>query len=377
MATPGVVLSDREGMDMLGKAAIFNTPRGRFEIRDVALPPIEPDGLLVQISRANICGSDLHIWRGDTPLRHGDHIIGHEMVGRVAELGSNIQTDSQGQPLAVDDRVTYLYFYFCGRCYACLEGYRSACVNMMRHPYQMGEVMISMGAYAEYYYLRPGHYVFKVPDELSDEMAAPVNCALAQVTYGLQRIGLRLGQSIVIQGAGGLGLYATAVARDMGAAKIIVIDRFEPRLQMAAAFGADHLINLGTYDTEEARVQRVRELTKGWGVDICVEVVGSPSVIPEGIRMLKNGGQYLIMGSINPKQTVPLEAGRIVFGRITLVALATYEPWVIPQALDFMRRNLTRYPFQKLISHSFPLTEINEAFQQADAGAVIRASIVP
>lgn len=346
-------------------------------IRDVALPAVEPDGILVRVTRANICGSDLHIWRGDTPLRPGDHIIGHEMVGRVAELGRQVRTDSQGQPLAVGDRVTYLYFYFCGRCYACLEGYRSACINMMRTPYQMGGVMISMGAYAEYYYLRPGHYVFKVPDDLSDEMVAPANCALAQVTYGLQRVGLRLGQSIVIQGAGGLGLYATAVARDMGAATVIVIDRLAARLQLAAAFGADHLIDLETFDTEEKRVRRVRELTHGWGADVCVEVVGSPAVIPEGIRMLKNGGRYLIMGSINPKQTAPLEAGRLVFGRLTLVALATYEPWVLPQALDFLRRNRQRYPFDKLISHTFPLTAINEAFQRADAGEVIRASIVP
>jgi len=362
---------------MIGKAALFTTPRGRMEIRDVRMPPVEPDGILVRVTMANICGSDLHIWRGDTPLRPGNHIIGHEMVGRVAELGQNIRTDSQGQPLAVGDRVTYLYFYFCGRCYACLEGYRSACVNMMRTPYQMDDVMISMGAYAEYYYLRPGHYVFKVPDELPDAMVSPVNCALSQVTYGLQRIGLRIGQSIVIQGAGGLGIYAASVARDMGASRVIVIDKFEPRLQMAAQFGADHLINLNTFDTEEKRVRHVRELTNGWGADVCVEVVGSPAVIPEGIRMLKNGGHYLIMGSINPRQTAPLEAGRIVFGRITLVALATYEPWVIPQALDFMRRNQTRYPFDKLISHTFPLPEINEAFQQADAGAVIRAAIVP
>ena len=362
---------------MIGKAALFTTPRGRMEIRDVRMPPVEPDGILVRVTMANICGSDLHIWRGDTPLRPGNHIIGHEMVGRVAELGQNIRTDSQGQPLAVGDRVTYLYFYFCGRCYACLEGYRSACVNMMRTPYQMDDVMISMGAYAEYYYLRPGHHVFKVPDELPDAMVSPVNCALSQVTYGLQRIGLRIGQSIVIQGAGGLGIYAAAVARDMGASRVIVIDKFEPRLQMAAQFGADHLINLNTFDTEEKRVRHVRELTNGWGADVCVEVVGSPAVIPEGIRMLKNGGHYLIMGSINPRQTAPLEAGRIVFGRITLVALATYEPWVIPQALDFMRRNQTRYPFDKLISHTFPLPEINEAFQQADAGAVIRAAIVP
>jgi threonine dehydrogenase-like Zn-dependent dehydrogenase len=234
-----------------------------------------------------------------------------------------------------------------------------------------------MGAYAEYYYLRPGHYVFKVPDDLSDEMVAPVNCALAQVTYGLQRAELHIGQSIVIQGAGGLGIYAAAVARDMGASTIIVIDRYASRLQMAAAFGADHLINLDTDDTEEKRVRRVRELTNGWGADVCVEVVGSPAVIPEGVRMLKNGGHYLIMGSINPKQTVPLEVGRIVFGRITMVALATYEPWVLPQALDFMRRNRQRYPFDKLISHTYPLTAINEAFQQAEAGAVIRASVIP
>ena len=151
---------------MLGKAAIFNTPRGRMEIRHVTFPPVEPGGILVRIARANICGSDLHIWRGDTPLRPGGHIIGHEMVGRVAEVGRDIQTDSQGQPLAPGDRVTFLYFYFCGRCYACLEGYRSACVNMMRHPYRMNDVMISMGAYADYYYLRPGHYVFKVPEDL-------------------------------------------------------------------------------------------------------------------------------------------------------------------------------------------------------------------
>src|SRR5262245_39813223 len=84
---------DWEGSHMRGKAAIFNAPKGRMEIRDVSLPPVEPDGILVRITRANVCGSDLHIWRGDTPLRAGNHIIGHEMVGQVAELGRNIRSD--------------------------------------------------------------------------------------------------------------------------------------------------------------------------------------------------------------------------------------------------------------------------------------------
>jgi D-arabinose 1-dehydrogenase-like Zn-dependent alcohol dehydrogenase len=94
---------------MHGKAAIFHTPRGRADICNVALPAAEPSSILVRIARASICGSDLHIWRGNTPLCPGNHIISHEMVGRVAELGGNIETDSQGQPLAVGDRVTFAY----------------------------------------------------------------------------------------------------------------------------------------------------------------------------------------------------------------------------------------------------------------------------
>src|SRR5439155_13067199 len=105
------------------------------------------------------------------------------------------------------------------------------------------------GPYAEYYYLRPNHFVFKVPDDLSDALVAPANCALSEVIYGWQQAGLRFGDTVAIQGAGGLGLNAAAVAKDMGAGRVIVIDRLAARLELARRFGADEVIDANALAT--------------------------------------------------------------------------------------------------------------------------------
>jgi D-arabinose 1-dehydrogenase-like Zn-dependent alcohol dehydrogenase len=120
------------------------------------------------------------------------------------------------------------------------------------------------GAYAEYYYLIPGQTVFKVPDDVSDEIAAPANCALSEVIYGLQKVELSFGETIAIQGAGGLGIYATAVAKEMGAAKVIVIDGIDERLKLAKDFGADEIIDMRELKEPYERVMMVKELTGGW-----------------------------------------------------------------------------------------------------------------
>src|SRR5207245_7632725 len=119
----------------------------------------------------------------------------------------------------------------------------------------------------DYYDLRPGAAVFRMPDEISDDIATPANCALAQVLYGLTRAGLRQGDTAVIQGAGGLGLNAIAVARDMGADRVIVLDRVAARLELARDFGADHTLSLVDVTTPERRIQAVMDLTGGFGAD--------------------------------------------------------------------------------------------------------------
>src|SRR5262249_39607385 len=218
----------------------------------------------------------------------------------------------------------------------------------------------------DYYYLRPNHYVFKLPDDITDDMATPVNCALSQVLYGLHRAGLRFGQTVVIQGAGGLGLNAVAVARDMGADKIIVFDQVPERLELAHAFGADHPLSLANLPTPEQRIEAVQELTGGFGADVVADFVGYPQVIPEGLRMLRSGGCYLEVGNIAPGNTFSYDATALVRGNTRLVATSNYSPWAIPQALAFMRRNLKRFPFERLVSHTFPLERISEAFHQAE-----------
>ncbi|MFZ1058699.1 MAG: alcohol dehydrogenase catalytic domain-containing protein, partial [Candidatus Rokuibacteriota bacterium] len=201
-------------MAATGKAAVFHGPGKPFELTELPLPEVEPQGVLVRVSVSNICGSDLHFWRGDAPLKLPDDgwIYGHEMCGRVARLGAEIKTDSLGEPLKEGDRVAYCYFYPCGRCYACLNNEPASCPNKVGRPLGPRTFPHFHGAFAQYYYLRPGGFLFKVPDELSDEIVAPVNCALSQVIYGLHKAGLRFGDSVVIQGAGGLGVQAAAVA---------------------------------------------------------------------------------------------------------------------------------------------------------------------
>ena len=367
-----------------GRAAVFFGPGKPFEIRELPLPDVEPDAVLVRVSLANVCGSDLHFWRGDAPLKlpADGWIFGHEMTGRVARLGARVKTDSLGRPLAEGDRVAYAYFYPCGRCPACLDKQPAACLAKVGRPLGPSQFPHFHGAFAEYYYLRPGGAIFKVPDELPDTLVAPVNCALSQVIFGLHTAGVRLGDTVVLQGAGGLGLQAAAVARDLGASVVIVIDRLPGRLQLARAFGADHTIDLREVSDRKERVNLVRTLTGGVGAHVVCDFVGFPEVIPEGLEMLRQGGTYLEIGTISRGARVELEPAQLVWGAKRIVGVIMYDPWVIPRALDFLVRNRRRWPFDRLISHTYPLEQINEAFAASewhakDTITITRAALCP
>ena len=367
-----------------GKAAVFHGPGKPFELREIPLPELEPDAVLIRVALANICGSDLHFWRGDAPLRlpADGWIFGHEMTGRVARLGARVRTDSLGRPLREGDRVAYAYFYPCGRCHACLNNEPANCPAKIERPRGPADFPHFHGAFAEYYYLRPGGAIFLVPDALADEMVSPVNCALSQVIFGLRQAGLRFGDRVVIQGAGGLGVQAAAVAKDMGAATVIVVDRLPGRLALAREFGADHTIDLREVTERKDRVNLVRTLTGGAGADVACDFVGFPEVIPEGLEMLRSGGTYLEIGTISRGARIELEPAQLVWGAKRIVGVIMYDPWVIPRALDFLVRNRARWPFDRMLSHTFPLERINDAFAASEwhtreSTSITRAALVP
>jgi L-iditol 2-dehydrogenase len=368
---------------MKAKAAVTRDNARGMAITQYEVPDPGPDEVLVRVTMASLCGSDLHMWRGEVPwFQKAPGIQGHEMCGRVAKLGPNRRADSLGRPLREGDRVAYAYFIPCGECWACLGG-TSGCPNRYRtrNTVTADDPPHFLGAFAEYYLLKPTQWIFKVPDGLPDELVAPVNCALSQVVYGLQQIGVWLGDTVVVQGAGGLGIYACGVAKDMGAGRVIAIDAIPERLALAREFGADEVIDFKETRVKADRVRRVRELTGGFGADVVVEVAGIAGVVQEGLEMTRVGGRYLWMGNIVPGVAAEIVPHDVVRQPKTIRGVLAYDRWVIPRALDWVSRTRGKYPFGKLVGARFQLEQINEAFEQAEwvagKGSVARTVIVP
>jgi threonine dehydrogenase-like Zn-dependent dehydrogenase len=369
-------------MNRVGRAAVFTGTGKPFEIRQYPVPEPEPGAAVVRMTLANVCGSDLHTWRGELdPAKRGRAMPihqGHEGTGRIAALGAGVTTDSNDQSLQVSDRVVFAYFFPCGRCRACLNGKEWACPRRMHPRATSCEVWPHFkGTFGDYFYLYPQHTVFRVPDDLPDELVVGVNCAMAQVTCGLDLAQLRVGESVVIQGAGGLGLYAIAVARERGAGRIIVVDGVPERLEVAAMFGADEFVNLHDLPSASARVARVRELTDGWGADVVMELGGFPAITEEGIQMVASGGRYVEIGNISPGLTYAADPAYWVVQNITILGINHYARRHLRDALDILTRTRGKYPFDRIVSHKFPLEQINEAFAAQDEGHVTRASLVP
>lgn len=359
-------------MSTTGRAAVFTAVRSPFEIREYPVPDPGSRDLLIQILRTNICGSDLHIWRGDTDLKsmglsYGV-ILGHEMVGRIYKLGKDVDSDSLNRPVREGDRVVYTYYLPCGHCRECLMGEVHRCMVALATPIRpCDDPPHFVGGFADYYYLKGRQYFLKVPDELPDPLVAGLNCALCQVIYGLDVVQLKLGETVVVQGAGGLGVLACAVAREMGAHRVIAIDAIPFRLELARKFGADTVIPVKEYPDPRQRVEKVMEYTEGYGADVVVEVVGFPDVIPEGIRMLSRGGRYLEMGNINPRHTYKADPSLLVGFNRSIHGVSLYPPYTLKRALDFLLRTKDRYPYDLLYGKTFPLEEITHAFEEADA----------
>src|ERR1700716_4288880 len=365
-------------MATTGRAAIFHGVGQPFEIKDYPVPEPGPGAAVVRITLANVCGSDLHTWRGDLdPIKRGRALPihqGHEGTGRVSAPGEGVATDWNGLPLAVGDRVVFAYFFPCGRCRACVNGRDWTCPNRMHPRATSCEVWPHFkGTFGDYFYLYPNHMVFKVPDDVPDELIVGVNCAMAQVTAGLDMAHLEVGENVVIQGAGGLGLYAIAVARERGAGRIIVVDGVSERLEVAAMFGADDFVDLSSLTTPMARVARVRELTDGWGADVVMEVGGFPRITEEGLQMVASGGRYFEIGNNSPGLTYAADPALWVTQNIKIYGNNHYSRRHLSEALSMLHRTRTKYPYEKIVSHKFPLEAINEAFAAQDKGMITRS----
>ncbi|MFN8524356.1 MAG: zinc-binding dehydrogenase [Chloroflexota bacterium] len=367
----------------MGRAVVLEEAGAPLVIREFPVPDPEPGAALIRITLANVCGSDLHVWRGELDPRKRNWAlprhVGHEMTGFIEKLGDGLKTDSDGKPVKVGDRVVFQYFFPCRRCKNCLNDRSRACPQRYAHTAVGCDQWPHFnGGFGDYFYLRPNHTMFRIDDPtISEEMLAGVNCAFSQVVGGLDIGGLTMGETVVIQGAGGLGMYAIAVARERGAGRVIVVDGVAERLDLAEGFGATDIIDMRESKTPDDRAARVKELTGGWGADVVVDVAGFPSVVEEGMKMMAQGARYVEIGNISPGLTYAADPSFWVTNNASIFGIHVYEPRHLREAVNLLTTKRAQYPFHKIISHKFPLDQVNEVMAEQDKGHITRASLVP
>jgi threonine dehydrogenase-like Zn-dependent dehydrogenase len=369
-----------------GRVVVLKEYAKPFVIEEYEVPEPGPGAVLLEITQAGICGSDLHSWRGDReqrfhPIPSAGSVMGHEGTGVVSRLGEGVATDWAGKPVAEGDRIVHWSSRACFRCRQCGRGHTNLCTRPPgKYPPEAGVWPFFSGTYADYLYLTPDRPFYVVPNELPDASLSWVNCAMGTSAEGLELSGCGPGGFVVIQGAGGLGLCAAALASHRGAARVIVLDRLEDRLALARRFGADHTINVEELDTPEARRQRILELTDGEGADVVMELAGVTELIPEGIGYLAPSGTLVEIGHVMAGRTFELDPRAVIRGK-RLIGSSGYRHSLIPTLMDVMVKTQASVPYDQVVSNHFKLEDVNRAMEAAEwAGrstTVTRAILTP
>jgi len=353
------------------KATVF-AGKGRIELREKPIPEVGPLDALLKVTTTTICGTDVHILKGEYPVEQG-LTIGHEPVGVIHRLGSAVKGYREGQ------RVIAGAITPSGTSNACLCGYCSQDGAGTAHGWKplggwrFGNTID--GCQAEYVLVPDAvANLAPVPDGLTDEQVLMCPDIMSTGFGGAESGGIRIGDSVAVFAQGPIGLCATAGARLMGATTIIAVDRVAERLEMARRLGADHVVDFSRQDP----VQAIRDLTGGRGVDVSIEALGLQSTFEAALRVLRPGGTLSSLGVYSTDLRIPLDAFAAGLGDHRIVTT------LCPGGKERMRRLMEviaggRVDLKPLVTHRFKLDDIVEAYdlfsQQRDG--VMKVAITP
>jgi L-iditol 2-dehydrogenase len=275
--------------------ALLLSEYGRLDTVDVPMPRPGPDEILVRVEACGICGSDVHGFDGSSGRRIPPLIMGHEAAGTVAAVGPNATTFEPGDPVTFDSTV------YCGHCQYCLKGEMNLCENRQVLGVSIPEYRRE-GAFADYVVV-PERIVHPLPDNVPFPEAAMVE-PLAVAAHAIALSQVPEDATVLVVGAGMIGLLVLAVLRAEGVNNVIVTDIDDSRLELAKDMGATAVINGKTADT----VAEVKKLTGGEGVDVALEAVGSTPTVKMAIESTRKGGTVTLIGNIAPTVEIPLQA---------------------------------------------------------------------
>jgi len=344
------------------KAAILET-LDRIEVKEAPMPCMDDDSVLVRVRACAVCGSDIRIYHHGNSRVVLPQVIGHEIAGEVVETGKNVTKFKPGDRVAIGADVP------CGECVFCEAGIGNNCQINYAMGYQFA------GGFAEYVPLNrivvnygPVHII---PEHVSYDEAAlaePLGCVLNAL--GLS--GIKLGDSVVVIGAGPIGCMIVEMARKMGSTKIIVVQRSRPRLEMAKKFGADVYI----CSSEEDAVERVKEETGGLGADVVITSNSSPEAQTDAIKMARNRARVNFFGGLpRDKSLVALDTNLIHYKELFVHGAHGAMPVHHMKAVELIASGII--DMKKYISHRFSLDDIRGAFATAESHAGMRVIINP
>ncbi|WP_417621064.1 NAD(P)-dependent alcohol dehydrogenase [Parasphingorhabdus sp.] len=337
------------------KAAIFIEP-GRIILGEKPIPDIGPLDALIRITTTTICGTDIHILKGEYPVESG-LTIGHEPVGIIEKLGSSVEGFSEGQ------RVIAGAITPTGTSYASMCGFHSQCGGHAGHGWKaMGGWRFGNtidGAQAEYLRVPDAMAnLAPVPDGLTDEQVLMCPDILSTGFSGAESGKIRIGDTVAVFAQGPIGLCATAGAKMMGATTIIAVESIPERMAMARSMGADHIVDFSKVDP----VDEIMRITGGRGVDVSIEALGKSETFEGALRVLRPGGTLSSLGVYSEDLTLPLDAFSAGLGDNKIVTT------LCPGGKERMRRLMDvigsgRVDASGLVTHHFALDDIEAAYE--------------
>jgi len=353
-------------------------PRVPIEIREFPAPDLPPGAALLRTAFSEVCGTDVHLWHGRLAGVPYPIIPGHVTTGTLDAVRGRL-ADVTGSALQEGDRVAFFDVHrTCGRCLACTV-HRTPTRCPSRRVYGITDSATEglLGGWTQKVYLEPGVIVARLPDAVTFEAYIGGGCGLLTAVHIIERAHIRLGDRVVVQGAGAVGLSTAALARRAGAGQVVVVGGPDDRLALAKKMGADAVIPLdGT--TPDERLARVMDLTEGAGADIVVEAAGSARAFEEGVRFARNGGAYVIAGHYtNVGDSTINVHEQINRKHLDIRGCWGSEVGHFLRALGALDRYGHEVPWQLIGAKTFGLGEINQALAEAEALTIPKALVDP
>lgn len=353
------------------KAAVFVEP-GRIVLDEKPVPDVGPLDALIRITTTTICGTDVHILKGEYPVAKG-LTVGHEPVGVIEKLGSAVKGYREGQRVIAGAITPSGHSYASLSCRHSQDGAGTAHGWKPLGGWRFGNTID--GCQAEYVLVPDAMAnLAPVPDALTDEQVLMCPDIMSTGLAGAESGGIRIGDTVAVFAQGPIGLCATAGARLMGATTIIATDRLPERMSMAKRMGADHVIDISTVDP----VDEIRRMTGGRGVDVAIEALGLQVTFEAALRVLRPGGTLSSLGVYSSDLKIPLDAFTAGLGDHRIVTT------LCPGGKERMRRLMAvvgsgRIDVGQLVTHRFKLDQIEQAYDlfSHQRDGVLKVAITP